>query len=74
MKKFLLSVIAVLCAITISANDLKIFNQLISSSHGSVWVPGELDFLKEGTIFWDGSTLTLSSVVLEGYVDDNCLL
>lgn len=71
MKKFLLSVIAILCAITISANDLKIFNQLISSSHGSVWVPGELDFLKEGTIFWDGSTLTLSSVVLEGYVDDN---
>lgn len=71
MKKFLLSVIAILCAITISANDLKIFNQLISSSHGSVWVPGELDFLKEGTIFWDGSTLTLSNVVLEGQVDDN---
>ncbi len=65
MKK-LLFLIASLSVLTLSATELRIFNQQIDENHGSVYVANELDFLKEGTILWNGSTLTLSNVVIEG--------
>lgn len=67
MKKLLFFTFALIGAMSLTAeNAVTICGTTLDPAHGSVYVADELDFLIEGTIYWTGSELTFSNVVIEG--------